>query len=97
MFMAEIYKHEKSVCITDAKITQLLQLFYKQMPIRYIFMDSNRSIVYLAHKPDTLSTETSYNSARNVVWRQPTQYSVQQSRMPDISRISELKPRLAMR
>lgn len=69
MFMAEKHQHEKSVYIRDTKIIQLLQLFYKQMPIRYIFMDSNRSIVYLAHKPDTLSTETSYNSARNVVWR----------------------------
>ena len=74
MFMAEIYKHEKSVYTTDAKIIQLLQLFHKQMPIRYIFMDSNRSIVCLAHKPYTLSTETPYNSARNVVWRQPTLY-----------------------
>ena len=48
MFMAEKYKHEKSVYTTDAKIIQLLQLFHKQMPIRYFFTDSNRSIVYLA-------------------------------------------------
>lgn len=69
MFMAKKYKHEKSVYIRDTKIIQLLQLFHKQMPIQYFFTDSNRSIVCLAHKPDTLSTETSYNSARNVVWR----------------------------
>lgn len=53
MFMAEKYKHEKSVYTTDAKIIQLLQLFHKQMPIRYFFTDSNRSIVCLPHKRDT--------------------------------------------
>ena len=35
MFMAEKYKHEKNVYTADAKIIQLLQLFYKQMQIRY--------------------------------------------------------------
>lgn len=29
MFMAEKYKHEKSVYTADAKIIQLLQLFHK--------------------------------------------------------------------
>lgn len=53
MFMAEKYKHEKSVYIRDTKIIQLLQLFHKQMPIRYFFTDSNRSIVCLPHKRDT--------------------------------------------
>ncbi len=53
MFMAKKYQHKKSVYIRDTKIIQLLQLFHKQMPIRYLFTDSNRSIVCLPHKRDT--------------------------------------------